>query len=381
MANIRIGLIGCGLRLRGVVNRLRENLACDIVAVCDPNPDCVAFVRDTCNQQVAVSETPEALVAADLDWVMIGSPNACHAAHAIAAFQAGKHVFCEKPLATTFEDTLAMQRAWESSGCRFVIGFTLRYSPHYMKLHEYLRADAIGQIISFEFNETLGFNHGGHIHSHPWRRKTADGGSHLLEKCCHDVDLACWLVDALPEKVASFGGRDFFVPANAHLLTDLAPAADGRQPFVCWPALAERVNPFTGDSDVVDNQVGILQFSNGVRATFHTNCASAIPERRLYICGTTGTIRADVLAGTLECQRLGFDTERQDLASGSSGGHGGGDGILSRYLAETMTADREPHTNLRDGVISAVTCFAMNEAMATGAVVDLTPYWQRAGLV
>ena len=64
-------------------------------------------------------------------------------------------------------------------------------------------------MISMEFNETLGFNHGGFIMG-DWRRLTENSGTHLLEKCCHDIDLVNWMLESIPVKVASFGGVNFF---------------------------------------------------------------------------------------------------------------------------------------------------------------------------
>ena len=97
-----------------------------------------------------------------------------------------------------------MREAWQQSGKQFVIGSNLRYSPHYRKVKSILDSGAIGDIISMEFNETLEFNHGGFI-SGDWRRFRSDAGTHLLEKACHDVDLANWVVGSRASRVFSFG--------------------------------------------------------------------------------------------------------------------------------------------------------------------------------
>lgn len=131
----------------------------------------------------------------------------------------------------------------------------------------------------------------------------------------------------------------------------------------------------------MDNQVAILQFASGARATFHTNCSTAIPERRMYICGTEGTLRADVIAGQIEVKRIGFDTQLEDCSTEASGGHGGGDSILGASLAETMLHGAAPLTSLEDGLRAAFTAFGLDEALRTGTVVDLTPLWCKAGLL
>lgn len=378
----RVALVGFGGRLRALAQVLSEATdAVEFTGVYDPEPGRVREAVGKFCPQGRVYDSVEAVAGdPDVDWIMIGSPNYCHAPEAVVALQGGKHVFCEKPLATTIEDVAALQSAWRESGRTFILGLTLRHSPLYRTMQKWIAEGRIGDLVSMEFNEMLDFNHGGHIHSHPWRRKTALGGSHLLEKCCHDIDLAFWLADSLPARVASFGGKDVFVPEHAWMPRKIGTAADGRKPFVCWPTVGERVDPFNGDSDVVDNQVGIIEFDSGVRMTFHTNCMSGIPERRFYLVGTEGAIRGDALRGELECCRVGFDTECERVDDFGGDGHAGGDAVLARDLAATMVDGVVPHASLHEGVVSAVTCFAMNDAMRTNAVVECAPYWEQVGL-
>ena len=93
----------------------------------------------------------------------------------------------------------------------------------------------------------------------------------------------------------------------------------------------------------------------------------------MYLCGTEGAIRADVLSGRIEHCRIGSSTpERFD--TGAMGGHGGGDEFLGQSLAATMLEGAPSETSLWDGLTSAVTAFAMNEAMADRSVVEVTPY-------
>ncbi len=382
MAKIGVGLIGCGGRLRGVA---RNVLTCcddiEVRALCDPNEDSIRAARDhlSLNGAARVCRTPQELAsAADIDWVMIGSWNCFHREHVEAAFAAGRHVFCEKPLATTIDDCLAMRDAWRAAGKQFVIGFTLRYSPHYRKIKEVLDSGAIGDIVSLEFNETLHFCHGGYIHG-DWRRLVQNAGTHLLEKCCHDVDLVNWVVGSPAARVASFGGTNFFKPDNAGYIEKLGKNRDGKDAYRTWPGPVNE-NPFTSDKDIIDNQVAIIEFANGVRSTFHTNCNAGIPERRMYICGTEGAVRADVIRGSIELQRIGFDTAIENVSTDASGGHGGGDSILARNIADCMLAKDQPFTGLEDGLRSAITCFGIDQAMDTGTVVDMQPLWEQAGI-
>ncbi len=378
MAKTGIGLIGCGKRLQGVVNGLLKAYSEDIEirALCDSDPESITESREKFNPDAREYTDYTDLVTDNrIQWVMIGSWNCFHREHAVAALEAGKHVFCEKPLATTIKDCVAMKEAWEKSGLMFNIGFTLRYSPHYRKIVEIIQSGEIGDIISMEFNETLDFNHGGFIMK-DWRRLTANSGTHLLEKCCHDIDLVNWITGSRARRVASFGDRNFFHPENQAFAQGLGSNRDGKGAYMTWRN-RKQISPFTSDKDVVDNQVAIIEYENNIRATFHTNTNTIIPERRMYICGSRGTLRADVMTGQIEHQRIGFDTERCKLNPIKGSGHGGGDVVLVRELGESMLQDTPPSAGLLDGLNSAVTCFGIDQAMESGCVFDLKEYWDR----
>ena len=309
---------------------------------------------------------------------MIASWNCCHRDHVIGAFEAGKDVFCQKPLATSLADCLAMREAWQASGRMFILGFSLRYAAHYRKIKELLDGGVVGRIVSMEFNETLDFNHGGYIMG-DWRRLQQYSGTHLLEKCCHDIDLVNWITGSLAGRVASFGGLSFFTPENEHHIERLGQNERGQDAYRTWPGLIN-LNPFTSDKDIVDNQVAIVEYLNGVRATFHTNCNAGIPERRMYILGTEGALRADLYARTIQVKRIGFGTAIEDVPVHATGSHGGGDNFLTQELTASML-ERVPGTvGMTDGITSAVTCFAIDEALNTGRVVDVRPYWEQAGV-
>lgn len=376
MSSINVGLIGVGSMGRYVADLVqKKSNQVHLASLYDPDDNSVAKTREFIGFTGQVRESAAAVLQDNIEWVMIASWNCFHAEQTIAAFEAGKHVFCQKPLATNLEDCLAMRDAWRRSGKQFVIGFTLRYSPHYRRLKQLVAEGAIGDIVSIDFNETLGFNHGGYIMG-DWRRLTENAGSHVLEKCCHDIDIVNWLVDARASRVASFGGTDFFVPENERHIARLGQDEKGRDAYrVRRGTIGE--NPFTGDKNIVDNQVVILEFENNVRASFHMNSNSAIPERRMYICGTEGTIRSDVISGQIEIQRIGFDTVREDQSGQAVGMHGGGDDVLATELVSAMLQGSAMSAGIDEGLAAAVTCFAIDEAVASGSVVSLAPFWDQ----
>jgi len=378
----KIGIIGCGFRAREVAQNVVKagGGAIEVAALCDISQTSITDGLACFPNAVVCDDYHDMLAREDIDWILVGSFNAAHREHVIPALDAGKHIFCEKPLATTQEDCLAMLAASRAHAGHFVVGFVLRYSPFYIKIKELLNADAVGDIISFEFNETLHPNHGAAMHGN-WRRRCAIGGSFLLEKCCHDMDLMLWLTDTRPSRIASFGGLNFFKAANAHVMDRYEPNGRGI-PFyglgrqTGWAVGKEdNISPFNDDKDVIDNQVAILEMENGIRATFHLCTHAPIQERRFYICGTKGAIRGDVLTGEIEYRPVGWKPETENFKPIEGGGHGNADGCMAEDLADCILNDTPMPTTLLDGVRSAFTCFGIDQAMDTGTIVDMSAYW------
>jgi predicted dehydrogenase len=379
MSTVSLGIIGCGTRLCFLTRELvAKGDGVRVVSVCDPSPQSIERIKNTHGQDLKVyGDYRELVQDPNIEWVAVGSWNCFHRDHVVAALEAGKHVFSEKPLAITLEQCVDIGRAWKASGKRLIIGFTLRYSEHYRKIKEIVDSGRIGRIVSFEFNETLQFDHGAYIHG-DWRRLRSQAGTHILEKCCHDLDLANWIVDSVPRRVASFGGVNMFTPENEHLMSDIPKSATGVEPFKGWWDYNDGIeNPFRTNKDIFDNQVAIIEYRNGVRATFHTNCSTAINERRMYICGTEGTIRSDVIDGSIWVKRIGYEQETVNFSTAGKGGHGGGDGFLTQCWYDCMVLGKQPETGYEDGLNSAITAFAIDEAVDSGKVVDVEAYYRQ----
>ena len=253
--SVGAAILGCGGRGRYVVgNLLRDSKRnVKILAVYDPDPEEMTRALENWNSPDAVKcrSYREAIKTEGVEWVLVFSPNAHHREQIEASFAAGKHVFSEKPLATTIQDCQSIYRNYEKSGCKFATGFVLRYSELYRTAKEILRSGKIGRILCIDANENIAPAHGGYIMRN-WRRHTSEAGPHILEKCCHDLDLINWFCESLPSKVAAFGGLDFFIPQNDFLVEKY-----GDKVFHTWhDAHSTAQSAFRSDKDLLDTQVG-----------------------------------------------------------------------------------------------------------------------------
>ena len=372
-SKIKVAVIAGGNRSRGVVKNLLADSKgnVEVVALFEPDPKVVELAyRDWGTRDFKACDSyQEAVDTAGVDWVMVFSPNAYHKEHILYAFERGKHVFTEKPLATTVEDCQAVFDAHQQSDRLFATGFVLRYAPIYRKAKEILDSGKLGKILSIYANENIRPTHGGYIMRN-WRRFTKYAGPHILEKCCHDLDLINWFCESIPSKVASFGGLDFFIPENEKLLEKY-----GDETFMAWEDPHAEKSPFTADKDMKDNQVGIMEYRNNIRVMFQATMSNAIPERRMYFSCTEGTMIVELYSGTLKYSCIG--DEGVTLVNITGDGHGGGDSFIMKELYDTMSNGTLPKCSGNEGLESAVVAIMLDEAANRGATIDLEPIWKK----
>ncbi len=377
MKKIRIAISGAGNRARTLLRNLKTE-SCnniEVVAVYDPDH---AVAKEAANGDFAapgakICASWDEALACECDWAYVVSPNFMHKEQILAAFSAGKNVFSEKPLATSIEDCQAIYQAWQKSGKLFATGFVLRYSLIYRKAKELLQSGSFGKLLSIEGNENIYPQHGGYIASN-WRRHRAEAGPHILEKCCHDLDLIEWLSDALPLQIAAFHDRDFFTSGNRFLEEKY-----GKDSFIWWRDPHRVETPFNDDCDLMDKLVSIARFSNGVLVSFNYVMASAIAERKIVLHCSEGTIRIDLYRSEIEWKHLGDDAVTTLNFSGCDG-HGGGDPIIAQETFASMTQGIPPKCGGAEGLRSAVYALAIDRAAREGKFVDLTAVWQTLGV-
>lgn len=375
-----LAVIGCGARPTELLKELTRHDHIEVVGAWQPT---IRGTESFCQEwrQLRKSESPQVYASLDelladkrAEWVMVSSPNVFHAEHIVGAFKAGKHVFAEKPLATTITDAQAVIRAHAETGRIFATGFTLRYSPVYRTAHEIVSSGRIGRIVSIDATENISPSHGAYIMTN-WRRHREKAGPHVLEKCVHDLDLLNWITDSLPVRVAAFGGNSMYTRENASLFQNANEA------FTEWPATAESgLDPFTTDKSIEDHMVAILEYESGAKVQFQATMSNPIAERRMYISGTEGTLTLDLVAALLRCRTLTDASETTFDGIGGGVMHGGGDEIMIRALADTMATGTKPAIGAAEAFASTAVGLAIERAWKEGIVFDLRPLWESAGI-
>ena len=194
MNRVRFGIAGAGVITREYhLPVMVTNSRVEVVAICDV----VETAARRSAEQFQIPKTYSnysALVAdSDIDAVFVAVPNNLHAAVAAAAFAAGKHVLCEKPMASTVEEARRMLAAAESAGKSLAIAHPWRCDQDYHWLHEVVASGRLGKIFKVHCHAILTE---GSPPVDSWRfKKEIVGGGALTDLGIHVIDAVSYLFD------------------------------------------------------------------------------------------------------------------------------------------------------------------------------------------
>ncbi len=236
---MRVVTAGIGLRAGHVLSTLKQALPeIEVVGFYDPQPTHL----DMIGLDTPRYESVQAMLdGAKPDLYCVFSPNLFHLDHIRLGLEAGVQVFTEKPVVVSIEETLELARLLAKHGGvnRAMVGLVLRYSQHMVDLRAALKQGLLGQIVSLEANEHIAPYHGAFF-MRDWRRMVDLSGGFMLEKCCHDIDIYNMITGSRPERVASFGGRKSYIPANAPASNEEAQIFQVTATAHCRPRSSER---------------------------------------------------------------------------------------------------------------------------------------------
>ena len=242
----------------------------------------------------------------------------------------------------------------------------------------------------------------------------------LLAKCCHDLDLLCWLnADTPPTRIASFGGRDFIIPEKApqgageKCLVD-CPHVDTCQysaksiyvkndkfPWYSWDCIDKHYNDISREekteslktfnkhgncayktgSDLIDHQAVVMQFSNGSTATHNLLQGTVLARRLIRIVGTKGEIEGSIDSSKFTVYTYDFDNAwcksadydvNKDIAQDDH--HAGGDAGIIRDFVNMLRGGETSIscTKIEDSIYGHLCVYKADEAMETRSVQNVS---------
>ena len=344
------------------------------------------------------------------DAVIVATMDHDHKEPALAALEQGYNLLLEKPMAPNLIDIVEIgavtAAACERHGTVAGVVHPLRYGPSFRKLKDLVDGRRVGDLITLDHVEQVGWWHYAHSFVRGnWRRED-ESSFMLLTKSCHDIDYLCYLVGKPVTRVSSFGGLSFFRRENA-------PAGSADRCTECsiepecdysavrwyvatdrekWPAAvvaddhsrdahlnAIATGPYgrcvwKSDNDVVDHQVVNLEFEGGVTATFTMTAFTQRMARRSRLHGTRGEI--DFYQDGIQIRDFGSDvTETIDFGD-LSDGHGGSDSHIIEQFVRAVAENKQEliTTSIPESISTHTVTFAAEHARLTGQVVNVQAF-------
>ncbi len=246
----------------------------------------------------------------EIDAVYIALPNSMHAEYTIRAAKAGKHVLCEKPMATSVADCKAMIEACRKARVKLMIAYRCQYNPLHLKAIELIRSGALGQVQTIE--SSFGFD----IRAGEWRlnRKLAGGGP-LMDVGIYSLNASRYLTGEEPADIK----------ANSSVID-----RDGRF------------------DEVEENDSWTMKFPSGIVASCNTTYG-ANGANYFKVHGSKGSIQMDPafgydgmhLTGQLDGQTIDDPETERDPRDFTR---------QADYFADCVWNNREPKTNGEEGL-------------------------------
>jgi len=282
---LRIGVIGTGGRgaLAGYAHQPEQGVR--LVAGADINAQALEQFREKYGSDTFVtSDYRELLTRPEIDAVFITSPDYCHEEQAVAALQAGKAVYLEKPMAITIDGCDRILQAAYANNCKLYLGHNMRHFAVIRKMKELIDQGAIGEVKTGWCRHFIAY--GGDAYFKDWHADRTKSTGLLLQKGAHDIDILHWLCGGYSERVTALGGLTLY-----DQITDRHdPIERGDASFrnENWPPLSQKqLNPVI---DVEDISMMLMQLDNGVFASYQQCHYSPDAWRNYTIIGTEGRI-------------------------------------------------------------------------------------------
>ncbi|MHC4872980.1 MAG: Gfo/Idh/MocA family protein [Planctomycetota bacterium] len=339
---LKLGAIGVGGR--GSLARLahqperdvKVTVCCDILDVMEEK------AKERFGDEVMFTKDYHELLKQDIDAVFVLTPDYLHEEHAVAALEAGKHVYLEKPMHITIEGCDKIMRTAKDKGLKLFLGHNMRYMTIIRKMKKIIDDGVIGDIKSVWCRHFLSY--GGDAYFRDWHADKTLSTGLLLQKGAHDIDVIHWLAGGYSKKVSAFGNLAVYGDLPRRKPEDESEIHPTWK-VEHWPPLEQKdFNPVV---DVEDQTVMIMQLDNGVLANY-TQCHFTPDACRNYtFIGTRGRLEnygdgpeSPIFVWNKRTNH-GYRTVGDELYYGDpvnvNDGHGGSDTVIVNEFIDHIT--------------------------------------------
>lgn len=349
MADLRIGVIGSGGRGGLARYAHRPSEGSFVTACCDTDERVFERNKDWYGKDIFTTSDYRELLSQDLDAVFVTTPDFLHEEHAVAALQAGKAVYLEKPMAITIAGCDRILQTAKDTDSKLYVGHNMRHFAVILKMKELIDSGAIGEVKTAWCRHFVSY--GGDAYFKDWHADRRRSTGLLLQKGAHDIDVLHWLCGGYTKRVTAMGALTLYDQIDdRHTEAERGDASFRREN---WPPLSQKgLNPVL---DVEDVSMVLMELDNGILASYQQCHYTPDAWRNYTVIGTEGRIEnfGDGI-GENTCVRLwNTRSDHYDPQSAQvfelphlAGSHGGGDPSIVaeflRYVREGGTTKTSP---------------------------------------
>lgn len=371
---VRIGIIGTGGRGTGLMRLIRDIEGMDIVACCDIIPFRLESAMEIAAKGAkSYTNYHKLLEHPDLDAIIISSPLYLHFEMAKACLEAGKHVYCEKTMTFTIEETQRLGKIIKESNRLFQVGYQHRYNPLYSKLKEIIHGEEFGELKHVE----LYWNRNG-----DWRRPVPDekyerlinwrmyreySGGLMAELSSHQLNIVNFITDKEPVKVMGFGGIDYW--------------KDGRETYDNIHAIFEYPEGMKVSATCLTTnaQMGFQMKFYGKNATIQVvrdeGYSAFLYVEPTYLQAFEKEKKVDGVTGATENLKQGKPIVLHQAGTGHEDKEPTGKALSA--FGDCVRENKQPLVGYESGSKSAYCVALANKAMQSGEVIFWKDYVKR----
>ena len=416
MAIVKVAIIGAGLRGTYVYAPYihEDSRMSKIVSVVEPKKgrrDLFAK-RYNINENQVFESIEEFLEGEKIaDAAIIASNDDRHYDHAKLLLEKGYHVLLENPIANTLDRLVKLKDLSEKYSEKiFMACSVLRHTKFFNKLKEIVESEELGELISIQHNENIGYWNFAHSHTRGNWRNDSDTSPLILNKSCHDLDILMYLTGSKCKKIASFGSLKHM--NNGHFKESM-----GENCFTCsveseCPYSAKKIylendrdinnalhiNPtkknleqilekgpygrcvYRCDNNVVDNMVSILEFENGITATFNLSAFTKECDRTIKLMFSHGEVDGSFLKNEIKIKRFTQQEDEIVYMGEHLNLYGEGDIKLIEDFINSVYKNESSKCNcsVKKAIESHILAFASEYSRISEEVVYVEDFFQNA---
>ena len=373
---LRIGVIGAGGRGRLAWQAHKPDEGVRLVAGCDIVDKGLDAFKEQFGPDVFLTKDFRDLVARDdVDACFVTSPDFLHEEHAVAALEAGKDIYLEKPMTITIEGCDRVLRTAFQNKRKIYMGFNMRFMGVVRKMKELIEQGAIGEVKAAWCRHFCGY--GGDAYFKDWHAERSKATSLLLQKGAHDIDVMHWLCNGYTVRTNAMGALTLY-----DQIEDRHPPeerGDASWHVDNWPPLSQKgLNPII---DVEDLSMMNMLYDNGVFATY-SQCHYAPDGWRNYtVIGTEGRVEnfgnsPGESVVRVWNRRVHYNPygDEQHFVPTAAGSHGGADpGIVDEFVRYVREGGKITTSAVAGRNSVAAGCMAAESLRNGGAPRNIPP--------